>query len=383
MTVPGTSVIIPAVNESNYLPRTITNLLSTATGRLQIIVVDYGGNGPRVEHKQVLWLPVETNRGERYAMNLAASHAKCTHLFRIDAHCDFQPEGWDQQLTACTGEKDITVAVLTAIYPPWDILDQRRKDAWTKSDKSPADWDQQRSWKREPGHWYGLCRFVVSEDDRGRKGLECKWQKANRDHAGYSGLVPNMGLTGCGFMLRKSFYDSIGGADESLPAMGAIGEEFALKAWHSGGKVQTNTDVTVGHIFGTGGYDTSGVRVAQVELYKRYALTYERIRRDFPDFEEAKLIRTDQPGRPIRTVTVNHETTYDTADDKGKLLRRRIEQKRYVWVETEHPDEKGWSVAQIEAKYGPAGYKIGEQIYYTDEQDELVQVHDAELVESK
>jgi hypothetical protein len=81
------------------------------------------------------------------------------------------------------------------------------------------------------------------------------------------------------------FYWEIGGADESLAPMGAIGEEFSVKTWCNGGKVQTRTDVMIGHIFDTGGYDTSGVHEAREALVKQFGHRYQEIRDKFPDLD--------------------------------------------------------------------------------------------------
>lgn len=336
------SVIIPAHNERIYLNRTIQNLFDTCLVEPEVLVVDQGGNGTIDPRARVI-TPGE-NVGERKAMNLAAAAATRELLFRIDAHCDFSPHGWDIMLAEVTGERDLTVAVLTA------------------TDKN---------WQREPGHWYGLCRLIVNVDEHGRKGLECKWQTPNLDLK-YNAVEPNMGATGCGMMIRRKFYDEMGGADETLPKMGAIGEEFAIKAWAHGGKVQTRTDVMVGHIFGTGGYDVSGVKVAQQKLWDQYGHIYNDVAAKFPDFEGVGLVRTDEPGPGVRTVTVDRQDVLDTKGPQGQLIRRRIERYRYVWLATEHPDEQDWTDQQIELKYSKRGTKIGEDILYANEKGELI-----------
>jgi hypothetical protein len=218
-----------------------------------------------------------------------------------------------------------------------------------------------------------LCRIIVNEDDQGRKGLECKWQKPNRDHSTYQTVEPNMGATGCGMMIRKKFYEEIGGADESLPPMGAIGEEFAIKVWAAGGKCQTRTDVMIGHVWGTGGYDTTGVRVAQQALWDKYGEHYNAVAAKFPTFDGLKLVRTDQKGKDLRTVIVTREDTHDTSDpETQKLLRRKVVRFKYVWLSNEHPDEAKWTDQQIELKYSPLGTKVGEDIFYVNEKGDLV-----------
>lgn len=361
------SVIIPAQGEDKYLNATIDHIFRTCARTPEVIVVDNGGNGD-IDKRAVVINP-GSNVGERTAMNLAAQAATRDYLFRIDAHCDFAPQSWDVMLAESTGPKDITVAVLGAATPIWEGLEKRKQDHWLSQGKKPEDWQ---AWQIEKGHWYGLCRMIVSEDAQGKKGLECKWQKANRDHNAYKTLEANMGMTGCGFMIQRDFYWELGGADESLPAMGAIGEEFAIKAYAAGGKVQTHTDVWIFHIWGTGGYNTQNVKIAQQRLYEKYKDTYPSLAEKFPSFEGLKLVKTDQPGKNIRTVTVTRADTHDTTDSEGKLIRRKIEKFRYVWLESEHPDEKDWMQEQIELKYASQGVKIDEEILYVAESGELV-----------
>lgn len=355
------SIIIPAHNEEPYLNRTIENICQTAYGPVEVLVIDQGGNG-EIDLRAVVITPGE-NVGERAAMNLAAERATGEFLLRIDAHCDFSPAGWDRLMCEATGERDLTMAVLTALRKPWDLCSQAERQKWL--DGGARTRDEWQDWGRLPGHWYGLTRLIISEDEAGRKGLEAKWQKPNRDHDHYQGVHPTMAATGCGMMIRKAFYLEIGGADESLPAMGAIGEEFAVKAWAHGGKCQVQSDVMLGHIFGTGGYDTSGVKVAQQALYERYGHLYDEIAGRFPTFEGLRLIKTDQPAEVIVTRT---DVTETRRPDSNVLLRRRTVTACYVWRLDEHPDERGLSEAEIRLKYGPQAVPIEEKVEWFDEQ---------------
>ena len=290
------SVIIPAHNEERWLNRTIQNIFSTAKGEIEVIVVLNG-----------IWHPVDPrakviqnkdNEGERVAMNQAAEVATGTHLLRIDAHCDFSPDGWDVMMEEVTGPSDMTQAVLTAV---------------------------DKSWKRVPGHRYERCRLLPN--------YEAKWEKPNRDPA-IAKTVPNMSSTGCGFMIRKKWYRLIGGADESYPTMGAIGEEFSVKTWMYGGKVQTRTDVIIGHIFDTGGYDTGGVVEARKRLVETFGHRYGEIRERFPDFDWSDEPRptTKQSDETRETVTVTRTDTDTYKDAKGVVVGKEVRVYVYLWV---------------------------------------------------
>src|SRR5512146_2956727 len=357
------TVIIPAQGEGEggRLNRTIDNIITTASIRPQVIVIDNGGHGDIDPRAEVI--TPGRNVGERVAMNLAAPRATNQFLLRIVAHCDFQPNGWDVMLAEVTGAKDVTMAVLTALRMPWDHAPQAEKDKWLAAKRTREQWHD---WERLKGHWYGLTKLIVN--DAG--GLEAKWYGANRDHIHYHGIQPTMAATGCAMMIRKKFYDEIGGADESLPPMGAIGEEFAIKTWAHGGKCQAHMDVTVGHVFGTGGYDTGNVTIAQQMLMEKWGSCYPEVAAKFPQFLDAKL-RPTHKEKVERTVIVDRVDHEDTTSG-GKLLRRKVLKFRYIWLEHEHPGEEKWTDQQIELKYRTSAVKVGEQILYANEAGELM-----------
>ena len=352
------SVLLPAHNEERYLNRTIDNIFSTKQGEVEVIVVDQGGNGP-IDPRAVV-ISTGSNVGERRAMNHAADTAKGSWLFRIDAHCDFSPVGWDIMLTDVTGPTDLTMAVLTAIRKPKAYCDEDEQAKWK---------DEWTDWERLPGHWYGFTHFVASESGYGT-GLEAKWQKANTKPDKLTGVWPTMAATGCAMCISRSFYDKIGGADETLPPMGAIGEEFAIKAWaFPGGKCQVLTDVMVGHVFGTGGYDTSGVDKARHMLYEKYEDIYKEViaRPEFASFANVRVVKATQPGKPIREVTILRKDVTDSHGPGGVLTRRKTETFRYVWRSDEHPDEIGFTDAELEEKYAPQGIKVKKEVVYFDD----------------
>jgi len=332
------SVIIPAYHkERSYLNRTIENIFDTATGDVEVIVA-LNGYDQEIDTRAKV-VQFAENMGERFAMNAAAKMAMGEFLFRIDAHCDFSPKGWDMMLAEVTGPKTITVAILTALDKKWNHI---------------------------KGHWYGMCRLLPN--------MEAKWIKPNRDHNAYKTVEPNMAFTGCGWLIPTAFYWELGGADESLPKMGAIGEEFAVKAWLAGGNVQSRTDVLVGHIFGTGGYDTMGVVEAQKMLVEKYGSRYQEIRDKFPDVEIIPL-RTAAHVQEKRTVIVSRKDTTETKDKDGKVIMRKIEHFRFVWID----DGLGLTEDQVREKFAPFAHKIGEEMWLADDKGELVKIEEPEI----
>ena len=89
------SVIIPAFNEP-YLQRTIDDLLTKASGDIEIIVV-LDGYWPSVllpDYKNVTVIHRSVQMGMRHAINSAARLAKGQYLMKCDAHCAFE-KGFD------------------------------------------------------------------------------------------------------------------------------------------------------------------------------------------------------------------------------------------------------------------------------------------------
>ena len=335
------SVIIPAFNEHEWLNRTIKNIRDTSTGIIEIIVVLNGYDQDVEEADHVVRL--DANMGERVAMNEGMKRAIGSHMLRIDAHCDFSPDGWDQVMVGCTGEKDMTQAVLTA------------------TDKQ---------WERIPGHYYERCRLLPT--------MEAKWEKPNITDGVSPILVPNMSSTGCGFCMMKDWYWYIGGADESLPAMGAIGEEFSVKTWLNGGKVQTCTSVMIGHIFDTGGYDTGGVIKSRKALVSMYGDRYNEIRDKFPDIEiEGEDVIKMKP------TSVDSNTSHDDIvvtstkeevrrDKEGNDVYKLVKTYRYIWLPELHPEELVLSRDEIASKYQDKGVCVDTRVQVLSEDGEWI-----------
>ena len=351
------SVIIPAHNEEQWVNRTINNIFDTATGEIEVIVVLNGNWHPVDPRAKVI--RNKDNEGERVAMNQAAEVATGTHLLRIDAHCDFSPVGWDKMMEEVTGPTDMTQAVLTAVT---------------------------KDWVRKPEHRYERCRLLPN--------YEAKWEKPNAIPLGsknekgetfvrwQSGsTIPNMSSTGCGFMIRKAFYDEIAGADESYPIMGAIGEEFSVRVWMAGGKVQTRTDVIIGHIFGTGGYDTGGVVEARRRLVEEFGARYGEIRDKFPDLDWSEDLRpTAVHSDEVRTVTVKRQDKFSGKDKEGNVEWECERRYQYVWLDD--GTESGLTDPQIEAKYKDQAVFVGQTMRIRDEYGNMIDQDSGELVQT-
>jgi len=207
------SIIIPARQEP-YLDRTIASLYDNAVGEIEVIVVLEGERIDVDPRAHIIYHP--NPLGRRIGMNEAARQAKGEYLFHIDAHCSMSP-GWDQKLKeSCVG-KDVAVSIIAAM--------------------------DENTWEIKPRHYYTFVSI-----DRNMK--EHWWGKYKQ--LSYCKTVEEtMALTGCAWLIRKDFYEELGGCDESLGQLCHLGPEWALKVWCNDGRLLLRTDVFCGHVFGS------------------------------------------------------------------------------------------------------------------------------------
>ena len=92
------SIIIPAYNEP-YLQTTLSNLLSNASGEIEIIVVlDGYWPEPIIKNNTKVTLIHKGQRsGMRSAINLGIRIAKSQYILKCDAHCAFDKD-YNQKL---------------------------------------------------------------------------------------------------------------------------------------------------------------------------------------------------------------------------------------------------------------------------------------------
>ena len=205
------SAIIPARQEP-YINKTIESLYDNALGEIEVIVVLDGEAAPVDERAKVIFHPKPL--GRRVCMNEGAAIARGEFLLHIDAHCSMTPE-WDNKLSeSCKGE--------TVVVSLVSMMDEN-------------------TWKIKPKHNY---TFVYLDENL----VERWWGKYKRLED-CQVTEETMALTGCGWMIRRDYYLSLGGCDESLGHLGHLGPEWALKVWCNGGKLLLRTDVYCGHVF--------------------------------------------------------------------------------------------------------------------------------------
>lgn len=194
------SVVIPCgLFDEKYLDRTTRSVKENAAGPIEIIVEkDYYGEGVRV------------------LVNKGVEKAKGKYVVKLDAHCAMSPE-WDARMKASCKED-------TIIKPVIDGLDI---DTWKgrSQDMGMVVWDREM-----------------------RNAFPVFWKTLN----GRSLEEESMSIIGCCYMMEKAYYKKLGGCDELLSKWGALGLEWSLKTWLTGGRIVIRTDCVCYHFFRDG-----------------------------------------------------------------------------------------------------------------------------------
>jgi hypothetical protein len=191
------SVIIPYKQEdSKYINRTVDSVLKTVAGPVEIIdILD------------------DSFKGQRRIMNEAAKKAKGKYLFRLDGHCRMT-DGWDAKMKSSCSDKTIVTTIFDGL--------------------SPETWES-------TGRDNGFVRMTEHLETRFVRGWKGFFEREIEEDT--------MGLSGTAFMMLKDYYWKMGGSDEDLGEWGAVGAEWALKTWLTGGRCLIRTDVVCYHLF--------------------------------------------------------------------------------------------------------------------------------------
>tara|TARA_Y100000310_G_scaffold313180_1_gene361217 strand:- start:977 stop:1816 length:840 start_codon:yes stop_codon:yes gene_type:complete len=191
------SVIIPVCKaDEQYLDRTVESLYKNAVGKVQVLsALD------------------KNNEGLRVLVNRLAKEATGKYIMKLDAHCAMSPE-WDARFKASCGPEMI-------VKPMLDTLNLKT--------------------------WRGVGRdmgFITVTPEMRNQHL-FQWKPLERRQL----EEETLSMLGCCFMMEKAYFDRFGGCDESLGKWGALGLEWALNTWLTGGKLIIRTDSVCYHYF--------------------------------------------------------------------------------------------------------------------------------------
>ena len=202
-----TSVIISARNEK-YLNKTIEGLIENATGEIEIIVGLDGYEDDVIEDDAVTVIRCEEHIGRRKMSNRLCELATGEYLFEIDAHCKVS-YGWDTKLK-CVCDKNTIVGC---------SVNELNEESWD------CNFDK----------WVGGKIVDVAN---------WNWDKVNQQ---VEKIEESESFNACGWMIRKDYFEELGGHDEELGEWGWENVEWTMK--NKKGKIIIRTDVVVSHLF--------------------------------------------------------------------------------------------------------------------------------------
>lgn len=224
------SVVIPSRNEQ-FLPKTVTDLLSKAKGEVEVIV-NLDGYWPEVgewsEDPRVTLLHQSEPIGMRPGINECVKVAKGDYLLKCDAHTMWD-EGWDVKLRADMQDN-------------WVMVPRRKR-------LEPETWTLQETGKPDIDYMY--LAAPIDPSDWGGKGLNGKpWNELNRqDPHPDKDIVDLMSAQGSAWFMKKSYFHELELMDDK--SYGKFWNEFqeiGLKCWLSGGRVVRNKKTWYAHL---------------------------------------------------------------------------------------------------------------------------------------
>jgi glycosyltransferase involved in cell wall biosynthesis len=227
--MPKVSIIIPSRNEL-FLPQTVNDLLTKASGDVEVIAVleGYWPEPFLPENKNLKIIYHGKPLGMRAAINHGAAIAKGDFLMKCDAHCMFG-EGYDEILSNDCDDN-------------WIVIPRRYSlDA--------ENWDIEKNGK-PPRDYHYLCYPQCGKDhDNGMHGVEWWGRGKERSDSQYD-IDDNMSFQGsCWFMKKTYFTDFLHGmSEEGYGTFTQEPQEIGLKAWLGGGAIKVNKKIWYAHL---------------------------------------------------------------------------------------------------------------------------------------
>jgi glycosyltransferase involved in cell wall biosynthesis len=226
------SVIIPSRSKTDYLQKTIDDVLAKAEGEIEIIVV-LDGYWPvpfLKPDKRIIIIHngmIQDNRGMRAAINTGMAMAKGKYVMKLDEHC-MMDQGFDVKLAADCDDN-------------WVVIPRRLRldgDAWTipPDHRPPVDYMSiAYPYKRLHDHTCGLY------------GEE--WRQKYYDKVDVL-IDDTMTWQGSCYFSTKKYWDELIAPmdDINYGPFNHEAQEIGNKVWLGGGRLVVNKKTWYGHM---------------------------------------------------------------------------------------------------------------------------------------
>lgn len=222
------SILIAALNEGEYLAKTVQSCLDTAGGLdCEIVVADDTSTDGSIEDFRrrfpgVRVVAHEERQGVAATKDLAARSSRGAVLVFLDGHCKPEPGALERLVSGV--EEAGGDAILIPAVPALDV------DRWENN-------------VYQTGHG-GLIDL---------ERLECRWlgldrmRPAGRGHPRPLFEAPT--LVGCCLAIGRSLYERLGGFDTDMRMWGIEDLDFGLKTWLMGHPTFNDPAAIIGHRF--------------------------------------------------------------------------------------------------------------------------------------
>lgn len=222
------SVIIPSRN-SQFLTKTIEDLLDNAEGEIEVIVnVDEKHPDKEVDDSRVTYLYPNQPIGMRMGINSCVDRARGQFIMKTDDHCSFG-KGFDRILIENHAENN------------WVQIPRRYSldaENWCINKTRPYR------------DYMYLCFPLKGKDhDWGMHGVE--WFQRQRERtASEFDIDETMSMQGsCWFMTRDHYNNTLHGmSEDGYGQFSQESQEIGNKTWLSGGKMMVNKKTWYAHL---------------------------------------------------------------------------------------------------------------------------------------
>lgn len=228
------TIIIPTKTEK-FLEQTTRDVLTKATGEIEIIVVLNGYHLPQNEvvldsRVRYLYLEPQNYTTKRHSINWAVAEAKGDYIMSVDAHCMFAP-GFDEQLVKDHNPNWIQVPRRNRLDAEnWCLQDQG-------DDRPPIDYE------------YIMFPPLVTNNNGGFRAIHgFKWDERTLKEWDIP-IAETAEFQGSCWFQTKEWYQRMHFMQiEGYTGWGQESEELALTTVKNGGKVMTNKNTFYAHL---------------------------------------------------------------------------------------------------------------------------------------
>lgn len=264
------SVLVPGRNEM-FMRHTCEDVLAHSGEDTEVIAILDGYTTDLPSHPRLRIMHFEKPVGQRAATNYGAKDSQAKYIMKLDAHCAVD-DGFDAKLIAKM-EPDMTMIPAMHRLHVFDWHCNGCGERTYQGTMPRTCSNEDCAWDGTEGKdqftmimvWTPRFQYSPTVSWLFDKELHFQyWRKypktARFKEQAPSGIVETMSCIGCCFLMERERFLGLGGMEDhgNPQGWGQFGTELACKAWLSGGRMVTNLDTWIAHLFRTGNFGQNG-----------------------------------------------------------------------------------------------------------------------------